>query len=531
MPNIPTFDQQLIAPQVQAPPRADPAAFAQTGQALAQGGAQVSANAQDWANRYADAKRQSDAANISAAASAKLGDAQFRWSKTPDNQAAYDGFQQEAGQIRTDALAQSSDPLVQNYVTRQIDQESIMRGLDTRNTAFGLESSARRGDLDTRLFQYAQSAATSPNDLQRAHYVDQAAADISGSVAAGWLHPEEGAQRRLQFTSQVAEVQARSDLTNDPATALQRLSDPTAYPGLNEEARARLTDRADRRYEVVVRRGIAEQEHSDRMADHDLTRQQGQNFAGVVADVVGGKQVDVGQVAEMARTGQISGSQLDSVMSQIRSGSQGRDTPAVVVDLHRRLNDGSLTDDDVSTAMSQGQIRGQTAVDLTKALGEASNRQQTAVEKGSYATLKTALNGNAVEQGLFKDNAPLVDKWADAQSEWTKRVTVGREDPQAVLPDMLGRYATPAQVPAAWPRPRMGAVNSSDDVLKVAQATKAALDGGQISQGQFNQEAQLLTKYDAFFAGQAQASAARSSVAPTKKGGGTPVGLTPGSNP
>ena len=504
----------------------DPTAFAAPGQALARGAGQLADVANDWSARYAEARRQADAANITADASAKLGDAQFRWSKTPDNEAAYAGFQAEAAQIKANALAASSDPLVQGYVTRQVDQEAIMRGLDTRNTAFGLESSARRGQLDTRLFQYAQAAATAPTDLQRGYYVDQAKADISGSVAAGWLHPEEGAQRSLQFGSQVAEVQARRDLTADPENALRNLSDPTKYPGLNEEARARLTDRADRRYEVSMRRDIAMQEHEDRMADRDLRQQQGANFAGVVADINDGKSVDVGKLTDMTRAGQLSGSQLDGALAQLR-GMANRDDPSVVVNLHRSLNAGTLTNDDVSTALSNGSIKGQTAVDLTKALGATADKQSNAVERSSFATLKTALSGGAVEQGIFKNTAPETQKWAEAQGEWTNRVLVGRQDPLTVLSDMLPRYTQPTADIAALPRPRMGTITGAQDIPKVAAATKQAFDAGQITQSQFTSEAQLLGRYDAIYQQHAAALAATAAAKPGKPAAGKAVGLTP----
>ena len=198
MPVIPEFDQALAIPTPAALPRADPGAASAPGAAIARGGAQMGQAADglvEWSNRYAEARRQQDAANIGFNASQELSNSQFKWSKVADTEAAQAGFAADYKDIRQRALAATTDPFVQTYVSRQLDQEGIIRGENTRAASFHMEAGARAGDLDTRQSGYAQSIATAPNDMTFAHVLDQARADIAGTAAAGWIPPEQAAVR------------------------------------------------------------------------------------------------------------------------------------------------------------------------------------------------------------------------------------------------------------------------------------------------------------------------------------------------
>ena len=159
IPIVPLFSNEVRAPTIDTP-RADPGAFAEPGAATAEAGAQFGETMQAWQAQYAEAKRQSNAAGLLDQGLTALGNAQFTFSKVPDHQQAYTEFQQFAAQTRQKLMAQTSDPLVQAYVGRAYDQEAIMRGLDTRNAAFQLESSTQVGALQQRLVNYQQQVAT-----------------------------------------------------------------------------------------------------------------------------------------------------------------------------------------------------------------------------------------------------------------------------------------------------------------------------------------------------------------------------------
>ncbi|HWK44927.1 MAG TPA: hypothetical protein VNT30_09410 [Stellaceae bacterium] len=510
MPAIPTFENQLAVPTNPGAPRADPAVFSQASTALARGAGQISDVAEQFNEKYQNAKRQADASDVSAQATQQLGDAQFRWSKVPDRDAAAAGFQSEAAQIKATTLARVNDPLTLSMVTQGIDHEVALRGIDTGNAAFGLEASTRRGNLDTNLNNLAQSAATATNDPLRAHITDTAMQTIHDSVAAGWLNPQDGADRVLSFKSQAAEVNARQDMNGDPAMAAAKLSDPTAYPGLMPERREVLQYRAEMRADRIDRATVAAQAHADAMAERDLRRAQSANEVTLLSQVYGGGQVDPKQLADLATSQQISPGGLEAVHSAMARQQAGTDSPLAVIDAYKRLGDGSLTAGDVHGLIINGAVKGTTGAELMRALNAQDKQSQSAIERGTYGQLKTALSGQAVEQGLFKDNEPQVVKWAQAQGEWTNRVTVNGEDPQAVLGDMLPRYQAASTSAPTWlPAPRFGAIANPTDLATIAVKTNQARDAGQIDQPTYDAQVDLLTRYKTFYDQQAAAATVR----------------------
>lgn len=534
MPVIPTFETQGT-PQIGARvAEVSPTAASATGAALAEGGGQIENLGRQFEQRYADARRQAQAADAVAGASQQLGDLQFKYSKIPDRQAAYAGFQQDAKALRDTTLAGISDPLVRAHVQDRLDQESVIRGLDTQNAAFQLESSARRGDLDTRLNQYAQSAATTTNPLLKAKLTDDATADIGGAVAAGWLHPEEGAQHKIQFTSRVQQIAAEQDRNaahaeEDPQAAAAfatRINDPASYPGLLPQVREQLGNRAISMAQTLTMRSIQTQMRADAQAERDLRRGQAATETALLAKVYSGQAPDLGSLVDLAQRQQISPGGLEAVHSAMNQAQAGRDDPRTALGLFGQLDKGTLQQQDIYDALPR--LSKNTAVDLMRALASRSREESSAVERADFATVKTALSGAAVEQGGFAfDKAPekqaQAQLWTGAQAEWTKRVRLGGEDSGAVRDDIIQRYTPAVTQAAALPKPRLGAVASAADVTAISQRTVDAFSAGQLSPEQFADEKALLVRYGALYAQQAASQAkAAAARAPAAKPGAAP---------
>jgi hypothetical protein len=513
MAKIPTFDNErspVIGEQI---PHADVAMAGAPGAALAGAGAELTSAAQPFVDQYVDARRQAAGNSLLADATAKQGDLEFRMSKIPDSVAALTGFDAEAAQIKAAVLAQTNDPLVQNFVTSRLDSQANARRESVRNAAFGLEASKYRGDLETQNNQYAQAAATATSDLLRQQFVDQANTGIDGAVKAGWLHPEEGARARIVFASRVSEVGARQDMNANPEAAAQKFADPASYPNMLPETRAVLERQAQRMSEAVQHQRIANQAHLDAVAERNLRAAQGSNEIQLLQAVEDGKDVDLAQVAQLGARQQISPAGYQAISTAIRQRQQGRDHPAAVVDLYRQLGDGDDVRADIYQALAAGQVKGSTAVELMKANDAQQKQGQSALQRATFDQLKTALGGHAIDQGLInlgdQDGRDKAALWASAQGEWNRRVLVGREDPQAVYGDMVPRYSHATLTTSAFPTPRLGAVNSTADVEAVWQRTRDAAAVGQISRGDLEREAYLLNQYRQKFAEQdAQRAAA-----------------------
>jgi hypothetical protein len=236
MPQIPTFTAEPMASPARAP-EANPAAFAVTGAAAAGAGAEIGGLGQEWENRYAEARRQADASNLVTAYGKQAEDLYWKYSKVADANAASQGFATDFAALRKQAIAATTDPLIQSYVTREMDQRGLMLGTQVRATAFGLEASKHAGDLDTQAQDLLQRLPAAPNDEYRATLQDQYAQSVAGAVAGHWITPEDGARRMLAFRSGGAEAMVLHDMAANPMGAWQRLNDPNAYPGLPAERR------------------------------------------------------------------------------------------------------------------------------------------------------------------------------------------------------------------------------------------------------------------------------------------------------
>ena len=548
MPQIPTFDNTALAPIAPGPPRADPAlgqapgiaqatAGQEPGLALAQVGQNITTQAQDWSNRYAEARRQSDAAALTSQGTKALGDAAFKWSKVPDHLAAAEGFNNDAKNIQAGLLSQSADPLVQGYVGDALGRTSVMFGLETQRQSFGLESNAQVAAGQARRLQWSQQAALAPTPELRANFTDMANADIAGQVAAGWLLPEQGEAAKVAFGSDVAKVGAKQMILANPEQAAQILADPAksqaAFPGLLPVESENLARQAENRAARMEARAQAAQAHADMMAQRRLVIDQGTNAATLIAQALKNpdQPMDVGQLATMVGTHQLSESGFQAIISA--QGAGGQDKPAVVIDLHRQLNDGNLTPDDITNAFNQHTIKQGTAVTLLGALNAQDKQGNNQQRSDGFRAVDDALGGGAVDKGLVDLNnvagQALVAKRAAAVMEYSQRVDVNNEDPLTVAQDIIKRYSTPPSTPKAWPAPRMGAISSAEDVQAVASATVDALKSGAINQQQYDAERLLIGQYQNYYANQPPASAAGAGAAKsTRKGAAAPpAGLTP----
>lgn len=511
-------------------PRADAGAAGMVGEALARGGAQLSEEGQAFYARYNDARRQADASDIVAGVSKQLDDAEFRWSKTPDSQAAYEGFNAEAEALKKTTLAGIKDPQVGAYVTGQFDREAIARGQQTRGTAFQLESSKRRGELVTNLSQTASQAATASTPELRAQLLDRGVASIHGAVSAGWVTPEMGAEHILKFQSDVDEAGVRRSLNgvfdaNDPDAAYglaQAVEDPQKFPGLLPEKREILSREINNAGDRITARAAAAAARVDALNDRRLRQKQAYNAAQLVVAARAGK-LDEKTLPELVRTQQLSESGYAAVVAALDREEKGRDDPLAAGNLRAAVESGHADADDINGTFVSGLISTTTHAAMMEKWGERQHQKDDAVERGAYGTLKTALSGAAIEQGLAdkifaSGAAKATQAWSQAQGEWNLRVNVNKEDPMAVLSDLAPKYSDSVQRPTWLASPRFGQVSDSKTLDAVALRTLQARERGEIDPGSYAGEVQLLNNYRAFYAEKAIREAASIAIPFAKPG-------------
>lgn len=291
---------------------------------------------------------------------------------------------------------------------------------------------------------------------------------------------------------------------------------------------------------ALMERDISYQRYLDEQGQRRLRDTQTANFSTTFADVLKGGNADPVKLADMVRTQQITPEQSKAIVAEQARQGRGEDNIGVLTDLqHRADTAGAMTQQDyegtssdVYSAIERGDLKGSTGARLIHTMDAKRTQQDNQVERGLFSTMKTLLGGDAVEKGMldFGNAAHVaqIQKWGMAQAEWNQRVLINKEDPTAVFSDVLPRYMPPITDARALPRPRMGAVNSIEDVGRVWQASKAAKDAGTITQDQLDTEADLLNRYRDIFQKQAERKALLDASKPQTDAGKAKVrGLVP----
>jgi hypothetical protein len=505
MPEIPVFDNTATAPLGAPFPYADAASFEAPAKSLGQAGASIEAAGTDWGTIYANAKRTQDSTNLTASGMQQLEDLKFRLSKTDDSQAALAAYQTGAATILHNTLAQTSDPEVTGYVQRSLTTQSIIGAEDTRNAAFGVESSKFRGQLDTTTAGYAQNAALATSEAGRQQYKQLGNDAIDGAVANHWLAPEEGAQRKLAFTSQVAEVNAKRMISTDPVRAAALLENPgataQAFPGLLPERASSLAGEASMRAMRVEGRIANAVAHQDAMARINEDRAIRQNETGVLADIYDGKPVSRAQVDEMGRLGQLTPGGFMVIQGALVNAPEGKDDIATLLHLQAGLNDHTLTQADIMAAAqrsmnggSQGISRA-SALELSKGLGEQGKVQDNATYAAGLAQVRLAFNAAAAERGVFgKDEEGEANLAMVTQAEYIRRALLGKEDPQKTAADIVARYQQP---PSSAQQIGADFVSTRDDLSRVIAKDQAAVRAGTMDQATYEGRARNLERLGA----------------------------------
>lgn len=409
--------------------------------------------------------------------------------------------------MRDKLLAGIDDPYVKAHVSENIDREIAVRRHDTANAAFRLESSDRRGTLDTDLDSTAKSAAGASNDLLRAKLTDDGVASIKGAVAGGWLDPESGDKAIIGFKSQVQEVQVRKQANGiidaqDGAAAhalADKLNDSAQFKDLLPEKREIILQKLENLSYRLDTRAATALAHADSVADRNLHRGQARNEATLLAGVNAGKPLSDSDIEHLADTQQISAGGVEALHSAKMHAENGNDEPASALRLWHAIGTKQATSDMIFDAQKTGDISKSTSFQMMRALDAKTSKQDDAVTRQSFADLKSALHGGAIEQGIIPNKSPEAAAWAQAQGEWTNRVTIGGESATKVRDDMLQRYAHDTASPTWLPQPRLGLVQSPQDLASVAAATGAALKSGKITPDQYQSELRLLSQYKQFY--------------------------------
>lgn len=427
---------------------------------------------------------------------------------------------QQLEQNRLDARASLSNPEQQrmfDYMTRRSASRELYQMQAHATTEFRVwQGDTAKGAIENEV----NNSATYWNDDQRfAQSVGAIKIQAAKLLTLKGIDPDSdtGKAEITHYTSEAWSARIRSVMAQNPSVA-REMFDANADQ-MDAGHRAVMDQQLTSHQWTQTMRETAAAQKDEQIAAKQQRDFQTGNEADMMGRAVSGKAPTTGELADALRTQAITPAAYHSIIAVTRGAADAPSDPRLLASMYGRIGDPNnpLTKDEVLAAAGRG-LHGGAAASLMQALNASSRREESPVASGLYASLKTALGGHNVEQGIVdltkeagRQDAAL---WAQAQAEWTNRVRVKGEDPQAVFSDMIPRYQQKPAVPAYLPAPRLGAVLSIDDVKARSAETLAAVKSGQMSPADAAAQSQLLGQYEKFYQVQAARNAAALAAKP-----------------
>lgn len=296
----------------------------------------------------------------------------------------------------------------------------------------------------------------------------------------------------------------RSVMAQDPGVARQ-LFDANAEQ-IDAPHRAMLDQQITQATFYHDSRAAAAQAKLDAQAERQFHILQTSNYGAYVGAILKGHPPSASEIGDAVSTGQISPTAAEAIFIFMKkAGSRDQDNVATTIALHKMIGENTMPVD-LQIAMinrSAANLTPATAGALIDKVYATATRDESPVDHANFETLKTLMNGHAIEKGIVDiggvAGARAAQSWAKAQSEWTQRVLVSKGDSTQVLRDMIPKYVHNPQVPLDLPTPATGVVASSADVTAAQAKLDKQLRDRVIDKIALDQQAGLLYQYNQFF--------------------------------
>lgn len=529
MPTIlPTDPSQPMTVAPAPPPgayesvQANPAAFGATigaagerlGATLGQAGDQQAQVALMYQKEYNEAAV--DQQNTTFASGARDQAGNFRTLRGKDALDARQGTLDQIEQLRQSARAGLANPQQQrmfDYISRREQQ----RYLDEVSFHAFQEGKVWQGDVAVgAINNEINNSALYWNDNNAfAQSLGKIQVQAGKLLQLKGIDPASDAGKAAitHYTSEAWSARIRSVMAQDPDTARALFDANADY--LDAAHRSVLDQQITQHQYMSSMRADMEERRAEMTAAREQATTQAGNLASYTGDILSGKSVTPGQIADAVRTQQLAPHAAEFLLSlQRRPLGPVEDRPNAVVSLHQLLNDEYATVDDkmqaITAASRAGVITAATAGSLVDA---AYKRDTTGENQVAKEARGAALAAAGVPDGLVNLNKDEAARKAAVEIEWTNRVTRGHEDPLAVRDDLVRRYQPSGTAPLTWPQPHYGLIHSTQDAQAVWAATRAAHDRGELSEAQFHAEAANINRFAGFYKQQDAARAAAAQAA------------------
>ncbi len=287
MPPVPTPDELGGLPRV---PGARPvggydlSSYASGAQHMAEAGTRVGQAVEDVGKAAYKAGRQqamTEAVNANAFIHGRLIEARERYRNDPDHTTLAQRWDDEAGKIVEDGLAQISDEGLREHVRARLAVPLAQESAAIKDQAFRGAAAAHAASRERYLRNLVQHSSLDPGDSLFAGGVDSLHSAIDDAVARGFLTPEQAShEKRRGALELVAGEYARMSRV-DPERAIRELEAPGSghplLPQLPQEMKESLIAQAREQQtnnvkdaDHAVLRGAQEKQRASDAAENEI---------------------------------------------------------------------------------------------------------------------------------------------------------------------------------------------------------------------------------------------------------------------
>lgn len=453
----------------------------------------------------AKARQAAELMRVTAAATRELNDLQLELERDPDFATVPGRFDQGAKDI-FGRWSEGLDPAVATAFDRDFTRLYEPKRVEIARGAFKGEIDAEVAGLDAILPEYVSRAANAKNQPERDAWLAQGRAAIAGLEAGGYIDSENAVARERKFMSGVSEAAARGLITHDPEAAIVALLDGAAFRGLDEVARARLTDMAAARAESVARERARRAEKADRDAEREAAAIGDERLKEAYAlDADGALTRDHVD----AIRGDISPAEYRSLLKMLDPASAGGgDDPDAFRDLQRTLIDNPGQAGDLALRYhGEGRIGNET---LKSVLGNARTFDRQEGPKSEYERSR-ALLWNSLDPGAMVTDPIQRQRQAEAVALFDNYAGGAERSDEDLRKRGLEirdqfTFVDLRETLIGLPNPRFGAVprdgakpDAVEAAIRDAEAeTRRKYDAGEIDDGELAAEAEIFDRWRAW---------------------------------
>jgi len=472
------FYRQRIAPQVEAPSvrglaaiQSPAAQVAESIEQLATIGAKIQEN-----------RRASKLTDLSARSATELNQFVLSLETDTDYDTQLDRYNDYVKQLETRVQDETkADLRLFQMWKRDFSVPVTARSFDVQKRALKGTVQRNRASLDDNLYSLGQLTG-SGNPEQDKYVLSQGALAIDDAEVAGFISPEEAANKRQEFARFASQNSANVALQADPEQFEIALAQGQ-FPELRADDRISFAKKASDAVEAKLREQRI-QEDRDRKLREDAIRRDGE-------DLIASGRLSAGWLR--ANRDDLSPEQYRYFQRALR-GDEGQTNPTIYANLLSRASSGQDVSQDARQAYIDGRIK-QSDLDRLTSLSASS---------GWYKAGARFIAGSLRVSDLNPDPA-AAQRLANAENDW-REWAESQEDPSKITPEramevargLVREYSiidfqnnvlllrSPTYLRGARDRPDLDATED---------ATLEALQRGDITEAEFATQSALIKKW------------------------------------